>query len=207
MKRFAFTMLELVIVIVVIGILAVVTLPKLNNNPLRDAAEQVAEHIRYTQHLAMVDDKYDSNDGLWFRENWQIQFTSATNVYYEIYSDVDHNGNSDNNESALDPQSHLPLDANTDITDLKKKYGITSVSFSPSCSGNGSGGNPTGGTGKELSFDTLGRPYFYITSANPPASNMYKYLLKSNCNITIYKGTTNATVQVAPETGFVSVIY
>jgi prepilin-type N-terminal cleavage/methylation domain-containing protein len=57
MKRFAFTMLELIFVIIVIGILAVLAMPSFNKNSLAEAAEQVAGHIRYTQHLAMVDDK------------------------------------------------------------------------------------------------------------------------------------------------------
>jgi type II secretory pathway pseudopilin PulG len=205
-------MLELIFVIVVIGILAVLAMPSFNANPLKDAAEQVAEHIRYTQHLAMVDDKYDPTDPLWYRENWQIEFTStASNVFYTIYSDADHLGSPDNSEIAIDPlyRDRLTVDLlnNTSTrTDLKHKYGIASVTFSTSCSGN-DGGTPTGGTGKELSFDTMGRPYFYITAANPPSSNIYKYLLKSDCTITLSDGSNNAVITVRPETGYVSVSY
>jgi prepilin-type N-terminal cleavage/methylation domain-containing protein len=203
MKRFAFTLLELVFVIIVIGILAVLAMPNFNRNPLVEAAEQVAGHIRYTQHLAMVDDKFDPNDQLWFRENWQIEFKSATNVYYEIYSDIDHLGNSDSTthkEEATDPLTGDSLDGNSDITDLKKKYAIESVTFSANCRGNG--------TGKELAFDALGRPYYYITSANPPVTNMSQYLLTSDCNITLVHPTEgNAIITVRPETGYVSVSY
>ncbi|MDO9208669.1 MAG: prepilin-type N-terminal cleavage/methylation domain-containing protein, partial [Sulfuricurvum sp.] len=39
MKRFAFTMLELVFVIIVIGILAVLAMPNFNRHPLQEAAE------------------------------------------------------------------------------------------------------------------------------------------------------------------------
>lgn len=204
MKRFAFTLLELVFVIIVIGILAVFAMPSFNRNSLIEASEQVAGHIRYTQHLAMTDDKFDPNDQLWFRENWQIEFTStATNVWYKIYCDTDHNGNSDSvthKEVATDPLSGDSLDGNSDITDLKKKYSIESVTFSANCKGNG--------TGKELAFDALGRPYFYITSANPPVTNINQYLLTSDCNITlVHQNEGNATIIVRPETGFVSVIY
>jgi Tfp pilus assembly protein FimT len=204
MKRFAFTMLELVFVIIVIGILAVLAMPSFNSNPLQKAAEQVAGHIRYTQHLAMVDDKFDPNDQLWFRENWQIEFVStASNVWYKIYSDMDHLGNSDNathREPALDPLTGDTLDGNSDITDLKKKYAIKSVIFSANCKGNG--------TGKELAFDALGRPYFYITIANPPVTNMNQYLLTSDCNITlVHQNEGNATITVRPETGYVSISY
>lgn len=213
MKRFAFTMLELVFVIIVIGILAVLAMPDFRSNQLQQAAEQVAAHIRYTQHLAMVDDKFDPTDPLWFRENWQIEFTStASNVWYKIYADTDHNGNCDviNKEAATDPLNNVTLDGNSDITDLKKRFSITRVTFSPSCSGrnNNSGGLPTGGTGKELSFDAIGRPYFYITSATPLNSNIYAYLLTSDCNITLSHPTEgNATLTIRPETGYVSVSY
>jgi len=201
MKRSAFTLLELLFVIVVIGIIAVLAMPSLNSNPLQKAAEQVANHIRYTQHLAMVDDKFDSNDSRWYIENWQMQFKLAPNggVYYEIFSDTDHNGNSDNNESALDPLTKQPLDANNDITDITKKFAISTVSFSASCRGNG--------TGKEIAFDSLGRPYYYITNVNPPATNMYQYILTSDCNITLTHTDGNATIIVRPETGYVSVVY
>ena len=59
MKRLAFTMLELVFVIVVIGILAALAMPNLSTSPLQQAAEEIAGHIRYTQHLAMMEDKYN----------------------------------------------------------------------------------------------------------------------------------------------------
>ncbi len=204
MKRFAFTMLELVFVIIVIGILSVLAMPSFTSNSLQKAAEQVAGHIQYTQHLAMIDDKFDPLDQLWFRENWQIEFVStASNVWYKIYCDTDHNGNSDSvthKEVATDPLSGDSLDGNSDITDLKKEYSIVSVTFSANCKGNG--------TGKELSFNALGRPYFYITSANPPITNMNQYLLTSDCNITlVHENEGNATIIVRPETGYVSVVY
>lgn len=203
MKRFAFTLLELVFVIIVIGILAVLAMPNFKGNPLQTAAEQVASHIRYTQHLAMVDDKFDPTDSLWFRENWQIEFVSTTsNRWYKIYSDIDHNGNSDSvthKEFATDPLTGDSLDGNSDITDLKKRFSITEIVFSANCKGNG--------TGKELSFDSLGRPYFYITNANPPATNIHQYLLTSDCTITLAHEDGNATITIRPETGYVSVAY
>ena len=202
MKRFAFTMLELVFVIIVIGILAVLAMPNFNRHPLQEAAEQLAGHIRYTQHLAMVDDKFDPTDPLWFRENWQIEFTStASNVFYKIYSDKDQEGNADNNELALDPLTGDKLYVDTingtsDRTNLKKKFGITAVAFSAGCN-----------TGKELSFDVLGRPYYYITGAAPLADNIYQYLLHQDCNILLTHQDGSARITIRPETGYVSVSY
>jgi len=54
----SFTILEIVVVIVVVGILAAVVLPRMEPERLRDGANVVVNALRYTQHLAMVDDKY-----------------------------------------------------------------------------------------------------------------------------------------------------
>ena len=58
----AFTLLEIVFVIVVIGILATVILQRRQDNSLREAALQLISDIRYTQHLALTDDKYNPKD-------------------------------------------------------------------------------------------------------------------------------------------------
>ena len=47
MKSSAFTMFELIIVIVVAGILAAVLIPRLERDNLRMAASQVIRHIQY----------------------------------------------------------------------------------------------------------------------------------------------------------------
>lgn len=202
MKRFAFTLLELVFVIIVIGILAVLAMPNFDRKPLQEAAEQVAKDIRYTQHLAMVDEKFDPTDQFWFRENWQIEFTStSSNVFYKIYSDMDQEGNADNNELALDPLTGDKLYVDTinhtsDRTNLKKKFGITAVAFSSTCN-----------TGKELSFDVLGRPYDYVSESEPDTNNIYEHLLTQECTITLTHPDGTATITIQPETGYVSVSY
>ena len=65
----AFTLIELVFVIVVVGVLAAAIIPRIQTNPVKEAAIQLLSHIRYTQHLAMVDDKYNSNDSAWFKKD------------------------------------------------------------------------------------------------------------------------------------------
>lgn len=193
MKK-AFTMLELVFVIVVIGILAAVVIPRIGSNKLQEAAIQVASHIRYTQHLALVDDKFDAGDATWHREKWQIQFESgATEVGYVIYSDRNQGGAADNTERAIDPLSRKTISEDSDVANLKKKYGITQVQFDATC---------RGGTTGELSFDFLGRPYFHLTST----SNNYENLLTANCDITLTSSEGNAYVRVHPETGYACVL-
>lgn len=120
----AFTMLELVMVILIVGIITVATLPSFDRNNLREAADQVISHIRYTQHLAMMDNRFDSSDSQWFRGRWQIRFyedlsftnstcptdtakpaTDFQNVWaYTIYSDSPaYSNNPNKSEMARDP--------------------------------------------------------------------------------------------------------
>lgn len=100
----AFTMIELVFVIVIVGILSLVISSSFERNTLREAADQVVSHIRYTQHLAMVDDKFVPNPEMskegsaasrllesreWYKGRWHIFFSTTANgtVSYSIISD------------------------------------------------------------------------------------------------------------------------
>ncbi|WP_024954426.1 pilus assembly FimT family protein [Sulfurospirillum arcachonense] len=121
MKK-AFTMLELVFVIIIVGILSVVIIPNFDKNNLREAAEQVISHIRYTQHLAMMDNKFVPSEEMsnmpigsttactvrganskkkcnvkfWYLGRWQIKFS---NQWYVIMSDSS-NSSYDGNPNA-----------------------------------------------------------------------------------------------------------
>ena len=132
MKK-AFTMLELVFVIVVIGILAAAIIPSTRTNPAQEAAIQLLSDIRYTQHLAMIDDKYDATNANWFQNRWQIRFTNDT---YSIVSD-------NNNTFAVMPSNSS---ANLQDIDLNAKYSVT-LTYAGSC-----------GANAIISFDHLGRP-------------------------------------------------
>ncbi len=100
----AFTMIELVFVIVIVGILSLVISSSFERNTLREAADQVVSHIRYTQHLAMVDDKFVPNPEMskegsaatrllesqeWYKGRWHILFSTTANgtISYSIISD------------------------------------------------------------------------------------------------------------------------
>ncbi|MFA6189885.1 MAG: type II secretion system protein [Sulfuricurvum sp.] len=199
MKRFAFTMLELVFVIIVIGILAVLAMPNFRGNPLQTAAEQVASHIRYTQHLAMVDDKFDPTDATWWKERWQIRFlTNGATNYYDIFSDVNQGGNSDEIEEAIDPLTHERLGSGNTLNtpnnsvNLTDNYGITAIA----------GTCIIGGTNK-IGFDQLGRPYLGVS-----AGIFSNSVPVGGCTIILQHQTDgNATITIHPETGYVSVAY
>ena len=86
MKK-AFTLIELVFVMVVLGILTFALWPKKQPTQAFEAARQIVAHIRYTQHLALNDDKfathtYTDKDGNansiakdWYKRLWRITFS------------------------------------------------------------------------------------------------------------------------------------
>ena len=73
----AFSLFELIIVMVVIGVLLSITAINFKNDDLARAANQVASHIRYTQFLALTDDKFNPEDKNWTKSRWQIYFTKT----------------------------------------------------------------------------------------------------------------------------------
>jgi prepilin-type N-terminal cleavage/methylation domain-containing protein len=218
MKK-AFTLLELVFVIVVIGILAALILPRTKTNPVQEAAVQVLSHIRYTQHLAMVDDKYNANDAHWYMARWQIVFGN-NNIYannkpaYTIFADSGaYSGDPKESEIALNPQNSNQIMTggynNTAALDynnagfkgmkqlnLGENYGITNVSFSGGCN-----------IGLRISFDYLGRPFTGDQSTmTGPYTAPTQRLITSDCNITLTNGTESAVIQISPETGYARVL-
>jgi len=213
----AFTLLELVFVIVVVGILAAIIIPNTKTNPLREAAIQVVSHIRYTQHLAMVDDKFDVHNVKWFQGRWQIVFENATTEpKYSIYSDApNYTGNADVGEAADDPLNKDKLlsgggNGFTSVAALKKinsklnlsqTYGITNIALT----------NKDGSTNgckaqTRISFDQLGRPIAgpLDTTAvvrDEPYKNIR--LLNKTCVITLTHPEGTLEIELEPETGYV----
>lgn len=235
MKK-AFTMLELIIVIVVIGILAAVIIPRTGSNKLAEASVQVVSDIRYTQHLAMVDDKYNSNIANWYRQRWQIAFSTAHSTRsYSIFSDSPSltTGAYDGNPSAnitytkvevaknpLDNYKYMIGVANSNFDnsstkrispslDIGKMYGVVDVKMS--------GG--TSSTVKRILFDHLGRPYRGTgssTATHPLNSPVDKIatstILIKLCieacvgNNRTANSDTEIMIAVEPETGYAHIL-
>ena len=185
MKK-AFTLLELVFVIVVVGILAALIIPRTKTNPVQESAVDLLSKIRYTQHLALVDDQYDSANAAWYKNRWQIRFNGNA---YSIVSD-------NNTNFAKDPSN---VDANLTNIDLNAKYNVTISVTGTEC---GVGADP-----HILSFDYLGRPFAGDPNgATGPYSGVS--LVQSNdCNITVSDGTESATINIAPETGYAKITF
>lgn len=201
MKK-AFTMLELVFVIVVAGILAAVIIPSTRTNPTQEAAIQVLSDIRYAQHLALVDDKYDGTNN-WFISRWNILFkldnSGNGNIVYEINTDINKSGGQAGTiEIAVNPLSGLRMTGDTlygnnrtQNMDLTGKYGIVSAPnaiMTGGCAGS-----------QRIYFDHLGRPHTNNNAA-------YGNLLRLACNITLTDGATNVGIRIQPETGYACIL-
>lgn len=221
MKK-AFTMLELVFVIVIVGILSVAILPSFNRNNLREAADQLISHIRYTQHLAMMDDKFDASETEWYRGRWQIRFHRTVDTVevwsYSIFADrTGYSGEPDEPELAHNPLNmeqyltggfsggvvSLTSPKRTRTMALGEKYGITDVLFSSACTNN-SGINQS----RRISFDSIGRPYQgdlsnVVSWMQPYQSNK---LIQSTCTIRLSDGSDNIRILIEPETGYAHIL-
>jgi prepilin-type N-terminal cleavage/methylation domain-containing protein len=214
----AFTLLELIFVIVVIGILAAAVIPSTKSDRAHDAALQLVSHIRYTQHLAMIDDKFDANDNVWYKKRWQITFNNGDDTNnkwsYTIFSDTagSSTGSPDKTEVAINPLNpskkltggfngtgfiHTGDDEATAEMNLGEKYGINDVVFSPSCKFYGS---------TKIAFDHLGRPlkgaFENYSSAYPTSSR----IIQSQCVITLVSSESNASIAIEPETGYAHIL-
>ena len=225
MKKRAFTMIELIFVIVVVGILAAIMIPKLNRNASREAANQILTHIRYTQHLAMQDDKYlqSVDEKLWFKMRWGITFNETSlkecsidkpgvkTWKYSVFFDKSVNGNiNSENEVANDIYKSGKLLSGgwssgivteaickkwNKELNLGKRFGITSVDFKDGCSGM-----------QTIIFDEMGRPMRVASTTSGGAKRPYDRLLKKDCSITITdKRGNQTTITIEKESGFTSI--
>ncbi len=118
MKK-SFSLIELIIIIIIVGVLYSSITFSLANTNLNQAADQIISHINYTRHLALKDNKmqyYPINNTktemnrskYWFKQWWQIRFTRNKNnpkdLWYEIFTDLSY----DSNNTNFDGTGHYP---------------------------------------------------------------------------------------------------
>ena len=230
MKK-AFTLLELVFIIVVIGILAATVIPRVNTDRLTQAAIQVVSHIRYTQHLAINDDKYDaiytnsSGQLDWYKSRWQFIFgyseTDTDDLYaYTIFSDSfsDKSGDPDfsslsHTEIAIDPSNmnkvlsggyNSILDWESEFANKKLNLG-KSYGVTDMSLSEGCRTN-----GKRISFDHLGRPIEGATSSlnSPYGTATYRRLVKNDnpCLLTLTSLDGSVSIKIEAETGYACIL-
>jgi len=201
-NRPAFTMLELVFVIIILGILSSYAMPRMNRDLRQEAADNILSDIRYTQHLALNDNKHDGSD-TWQQKFWNIGFRQCTdNSWYQaIFSDTNKEGNIDKGEEAIDPSNGMRMNAPggdcTQIANisprifLTKKYTITNITS-------------TCGNNNYIGFDYLGRPHNGFLGAG----KLLNSYLNGDCQFTFSSPNfdTNLTIQINKETGYAFII-
>lgn len=218
MKQFthtksAFTMLELVFVIVVLGILAAIAMPRLDRDLKQEAADNILSDIRYVQHLALMDDKHRFDDPNWQKSFWKIMFgtcSTGTDKFYMLGSDDDMDGGAsgffDQDESAIDPTNGKSMfwvngtDCNdggdntvSDRIFLTHKFGIKDISTSGGCANN-----------QYLGFDHYGRPHNGFTGSTSPNSASY---MSTACTFTFTMSDDDTfDITIEPETGFAYIV-
>ena len=207
--RYAFTLLELVIVLIVIGVLVAIGLPRINRELKIEAENNLLAAIRYTQHLALNDNKHQYNKSNWHQRLWMIRFEKYNgNWIFKIGADNDMDGNIDKKDAAVDPQSGKYFFSTDDVIDddeapqifLTRKYNITDISFN-GCKGTQST------DARHLAFDHYGRVFRGIlkTSSTNGASNDFRtYVKNGQCEITFTSPSFEKPLKIIilEETGY-----
>lgn len=210
MEKSAFTMIELVFVIVVLGILAALALPRLERDLKQEAADSILSDIRYTQHLALIDNKHKFDESSWQRAFWKISFEScggSSGLFEMVGTDTNYLGDVDSNEAATDPSNGKPMfwtntascangvdtTASSDRIFITKKFGVTAV-------------NGTGGCNnlKHIGFDHLGRPHVSFSGSSTPNNSSY---MSTACTFTFTMSDADTfAIIIEPETGHAFIV-
>lgn len=215
----AFTFIELVIIIVVIGILSATIIPRISSSPLEEVTAQIASDLAYAQHLALISDDYDVEDENWFKKRWMLEFSETTydgekSLRYSVYRDLDLSGNLNSiNEVAKMPgegndrymTAHFASSAtaadrkklNRNM-DIEKRFGIKEVKFE--------GRECSKDRNKAIAFDNTGIPLRKVsTSGGGGAKNPGDRYLTGDCNITLtHKNGGKGVITVTAEAGAIS---
>jgi prepilin-type N-terminal cleavage/methylation domain-containing protein len=203
--RRAFTFIEIVVVVVIVGILTAIVISSFKEDNIELAKEEMILRLRYAQHLAVMEDKFNTEQGFWDRRRWRFHCSDATRSCAVLApSQLTPAGVVINppipSDFALDPQDRTLLtgdcmgavgcsDLNTtQRLALGSKWGISRIEKSNNC--RGAAGVLT------IIFDEIGRPYG-LNGDTPE-------LLNATCRITItHSQEGQESFCVEPETGFV----
>ena len=201
-KKYGFTMIELVFVIVVLGILASLAMGRMERDLTQEASETVLSHIRLAQQLALRDNKHRS-DNLpnWQKAYWQIDFNCDSSCRYLVGSDINLDGAISKEESAIDPADGKYIfndnSGDLEMSDkvlLAKKFGINSITPSIGCDDRIS----LSTNRDSIAFDYLGRPHVDINIS----TNTFSQIIQTDCNLTFgMEASDSFTITITSETG------
>ena len=208
----AFTMIELVFVIVVLGILASLAMGRMDRDLKQEAASTILSHIRLAQQLALRDNKHRSdNNKKWQTSYWRFEYEKCDGVgvdryIYRVGSDSDLSGGINKLEAAIDPINgkyiwadgvcnnfdDLESDESRD-TYLYGRFGVEHISHSTtsgSC------------TSQNIGFDFLGRPHTGIKTYKTSNNSLSQKIMTKDCVLTFtMKDGDSFKIKIEAETG------
>ena len=76
----SFSLIELIFVISIIAIISTYSISNTNINKLKLAKNQIIMHLKYMRYISLLDNKYEHNNGLWFRKAWNLKFRKCINT-------------------------------------------------------------------------------------------------------------------------------
>ena len=207
-------MIELIMVIIVLGILAAMALPRLGRDHRQEAADNVLSAIRYTQHLALTDNKENPAFANWQRALWQIRFENIGNRWiYWVGANNNRGNNINQNEAAIDPATGKLLYSINNIMDndesprifLTDNYGINGIVFTNNCQNTGPNAPNVAANNRSIAFDYVGRPHRGVTIGG---SNDDRTVVTSgDCLITFTLQTGESfQIQIMRETGYAFIV-
>ncbi|RXJ88647.1 hypothetical protein CRV01_11890 [Arcobacter sp. CECT 8983] len=201
----SFSILELILVLFILSIITTTFYFKLYQNKLADAANRIELYLKQTRYQALIDNKQNENDSLWFRKRWTFKFFNCSNdkgIYYVIYSDENKKGHPNENESLLDPLTkkrvfsthHCEYDENrSKYVLLTKEFDVVDTNIS--C-------NNTSGLG-QISFGNGGKIYSKLSTHENKSE---EYEIKNSCFIElINKVGEIKSIKIESNTGFIGI--
>ncbi|GHV59830.1 hypothetical protein FACS1894103_4030 [Campylobacterota bacterium] len=206
----AFSMIELIFAVIILGMLsaiAIASYPK--EDTLQLAIDNLITNIRFTQHLALMDDKYIAGEhppagNYWQRYRWRLRFSDySTNPAYTngwIYSIFADRSGTGNNTISLDEFAINPLTKQYMSGGFNSSLKPTDPRATPSMALINSGVTKLtfNGCTQTIAFDEYGRPYNQTNDKDPT-------LLRQTCKITmIHKSGESMSVCILPVTGYAS---
>ncbi|TKX28570.1 prepilin-type N-terminal cleavage/methylation domain-containing protein [Campylobacter estrildidarum] len=197
----AFTLIELVLVIFILGIIISITNINIKKDRLMLGAKQILSDIYYVRNLAMIQESFRNSDFAvakkeWYKSRWQLYFIKSAATDYEqtytIFLDKNGDGNANLGKTDINIDREIAIDILNpkklmnsgqsgviDKDDKKatkrfnvfKTFDIEKVDFKGSCSGS-----------TRIVFDKLGRLYSPLKNSK---SVYDKTLAKSGKNCII----------------------
>ena len=216
-NKSAFTMIELVFVIIVLGILASLAMGRMERDLKQEASETILSHIRLAQQLALSDNKHLDNSITTDRNKWQdsywrfefsnCEFDGDVKPIYAVGSGKLDNGDLSKERSAINPVNGKYLfgscTASSNASDVSEDvfagqhFGIKNMKLTRCYKDSDT--TPRGG---HFGFDYLGRLHVAVGSYDNIGTDYFDEIATRDCNLTVtMSDETTFSIIIENETG------